>query len=138
MIYCGVRLNTESCHIVVMSDAFAVIDQRTFNDYQHEQITGWLERMKTRPHEKIQWFFDERDLCEHKHTAILLRESIDEDHTFVIKHRKLANLIQLFYEWMAQETIFFPVPGKAWFLASAVRLFDENERIPYVVDDFPF
>jgi hypothetical protein len=138
MIYCGVRLNSESCYIVAMSDAFAVIDQRTFNDYQHDQISVWLELMKNRPDEKIQWFFDEHDISDNKHSAILLKQSINDADTFVIKHRKLANIIQLFYEWMAQETILFPAPGKAWFLASAVRLFDEKERIPCVIDDFPF
>jgi hypothetical protein len=138
MIYCGVRLNTESCDIVVMSDAFAVIDQRTFNDYQHDQIAVWLNLMKRGPDEKIHWFFDEHNLSHHKHTAILLKENIDDENMFVITHRKLVNIIQLFYEWMAQETIFSPVPGTAWFLASAVRLFDEKERTPCVIDDFPF
>ncbi len=138
MIYCGVRLNIESCDIVVMSDAFAEIDKRNFSDYQHDKISAWLELIKNSPDEKIQWFFDENDLRENKYIAILIKESIDENNLFVISHRKLANIIQLFYEWIVQETIFSSVPGKAWFLASDVRLFDEKERIPFVIEDFPF
>ncbi len=138
MIYCGVQLFVESFQIVALSEAFAIIDQRNFPADQHDNAKPWLESLKTRPDEKVQWFFDEQNISAYKHTAITLTWIMDGNETFVIDHRKLANLMQFFYEWMAQEATFFPAPDQAWILASAVRLFDDSQRRPYYIDDLPY
>jgi hypothetical protein len=138
MINCGVQLFSDSCQIVAVSDAFAVIDQRHFTTSQHEQAIPWLESLKTRYDEPVQWFFDEQNLYTYKQTAIMLTCIQDDHETFMIQHRKLANLMQFFFEWMAQEATFFPAPDQAWILASAVRLFDDDERRACYIDDLPF
>jgi hypothetical protein len=137
MIYCGVQLFSDSCHVVAVSDAFAVIDQRHFSLKQQDQPIPWLESLKVNPREAVHWFFDELNLYAHKQTAIRLAIR-DDQVTFIINHRKLANLRQFIYEWMAQDTMFASPPDMALILASAKRLFDDNDRRRCFIDDLPF
>jgi hypothetical protein len=95
MIYCGVQLFADSCQIVVVSDAFAVIDQRHFTTNQHDQAKPWLESLKTRFDETVQWFFDEQNLSAYKHTVINLKPVLDDHETFTIRHRQYVYLMTM-------------------------------------------
>jgi len=137
MIYCGVQLFADSCQIVAVSDAFAVIDRRHFSLKHEDRPMPWLESLKENPREAVHWFFDEQNLYAHKQTAISLAIR-DDQVTFIVNHRKRANLMQFIYEWMAQETLFASPPDMALILASAKRLFNDNERRRCFIDDLPF
>ena len=134
MIYCGVQLFPHACSIVALSEAFAIIDQDHFAIDNYHRAEQWLDSLKLEPFEEMKWFFDENDMKKHEKSAMMLQSMMDEDDIFVIKHRKIGNIMQFLYEWMAQESMLLPAPDKAFILASAVRLFDENERVYYACD----
>jgi hypothetical protein len=135
MIYCGVQLYPGSFKIVALSEGFALIDEQFFHIDNHCDLTSWINSLKADPLEEIQWFFDEGEFNNKQYPAQLFHHLANDDDILLVNHRKLINIIQFFYEWMAQEEIFHMMPTKAFVLASAPRIFSEQELVSFYPDD---
>lgn len=127
MIYFGVQLLPEAFKVVALSEGFALLDERCFTDKEYDKIKPWVDSVKIDSHESARWFFDEMEFKNYEHGFILgfLNQS---DSINLINHRKLSNVVQFFRESVSRDFYFTPTPETAFFMASAVRLFD-NEQI---------
>jgi hypothetical protein len=56
----------------------------------------------------------------------------------MVNHRKFANVVQFFYEWIAREFDFAPRPESTFFLASAIRIVDAKQMKLFIPDPEPF
>ena len=137
MIYFGVQLLPQAFRVVALSQGFALIDERCFNDEQYDQIMPWSDSLKISTDETAQWFFDEKEFNNADYPGFVF-ESLDECNSiFLVNHRKLVNVIQFFYEWIAREYYFSPIPETAFFLASAIRIFEAKQVIQFIPDPQP-
>jgi hypothetical protein len=138
MIYFGVQLLPQAFNIIVLSEGFALLDQRCFTVDEYDQIQPWSEALKIDPEEPALWFFDETEFNNPDYPALLF-ESLDQaNDIYLVNHRKLVNAVQFCYEWSAREFDFAPRPEKALFLASAIRIFDAEQLKPFIPDTEPF
>ena len=131
MIYCGVQLYPAAFKIVALSEGFAFIDEQSFANENQDRLMPWIDDLKSDPVEEVKWFFDEFEFKNDKYQGQILNLMKNNQHIFLVNQRKLINLIQFFYEWIALEEMYHMIPGKAFFLASAVRIFNEQELIAY-------
>jgi hypothetical protein len=56
----------------------------------------------------------------------------------MVNHRKFANVVQLFYEWIAREFDFASRPESAFFLAYAIRIVDAKQMQLFIPDPESF
>jgi hypothetical protein len=138
MIYFGVQLLPQAFKIVALSEGFALLDQRCFIVEEYDNIKPWVDSLKNDPQESARWFFDELEFNNPDYPALLF-DSLDRDNAiYLVNHRKLANVVQFFYEWIAREFDFAPKPETAFFLASAIRIFDAEQMKHFIPDPEPF
>jgi hypothetical protein len=138
MIYFGVQLLPQAFNIVALSEGFARLDQRFFTVEQYDDIEPWSDALKIDPQEPAKWFFDETEFNNPDYPALLF-DSLDKGNAIsLVNHRKLANVVQFFYEWIAREFDFAPRPEIAFFLASAIRIFDAEQMKQFIPDPEPF
>jgi len=140
MIYFGVQLLPQAFKIVALSQGFALIEEKYFNIEQYDKFKPWIDSVKIDPDEPTKWFFDEKEFNNPDYPAFVF-ESLDQNNSiFLVNHRKLVNVMQFFYEWIVRELdcYFTPKPETAFFLASAIRIFDDKHLVPFVPDDYPF
>ena len=139
MIYFGVQLLPQAFKVVALSQGFALIDDKFFGVEQYDQIIKWSNSLKSNTDEPAQWFFDEKDFNNPDYPGLVLESLDDCNAIFLVNHRKLVNVLQFFYEWIAREfdCYFTPKPETAFFLASAIRIFDDKQLIRFIPDDYP-
>lgn len=138
MIYFGVQILHQTFQIVALSQGFALIDQRCFSVEDYDQIEPWSDSLKIDPHESAQWFFDEQEFNNSDNHGFIF-ESLDPCNSIhLINHRNLSNVVQFFREWIAREVDFAPRPETAFFLASAIRIFDAQQIKHLIPDPEPF
>jgi len=138
MIYFGVHLLPQAFKVVALSQGFALIDDKYFNVEEYDKIKPWIDSIKTDPDEPAKWFFDEKEFNNPDYPGFVF-ESLDGCNSiFLVNHRKLANMIQFFYECIVQEFYFAPIPETAFFLASAIRIFDNVQIKHFFPDPEPF
>jgi hypothetical protein len=138
MIYFGVQLLPQAFNIIALSEGFALLDQRLFTVEQYDNIEPWSDTLKIDPHEPAKWFFDETEFNNPDYPALLFESLNSANQLYLVNHRKLANVIQFFYEWIAREFDFAPRPEKAFFLASAIRIVDAQQMKQFIPDPEPF
>jgi hypothetical protein len=138
MIYLGVQLLPQACNIIALSEGFALLDQRLFTVEQYDNIEPWSNALKIDPHEPAKWFFDETEFNNPDYPALLFESLNSANQLYLVNHRKLANILQFFYEWIAREFDFAPRPEKAFFLAATIRIFDEQQIKQFIPDPEPF
>lgn len=135
MIYCGVQLYPSAFKIVALSSGFALLAEQYFHCDNHVDVTSWINSLKLDPLEKIHWFFDEREFNNNQYPAQLWRHRINNEAVFLVNHRQLINLMQFFYERLAQEELLHTIPTKAFILASTVRIFKEQELVAFYLNE---
>ncbi len=138
MIYFGVQLLPQAFNIVAVSEGFAQLDQRLFTVEQYDNIKPWCDALKIDPQEPAKWFFDEAEFNNPDYPALLFDSLGKHNAIYLVNHRKLANVVQFFYEWIAREFDFAPRPETASFLASAIRIVDANQMKLFIPDPEPF
>ena len=138
MIYFGVQLLPQAFNIIALSEGFALLDQRLFTVEQYDNIESWSNSLKIDYHEPAKWFFDETEFNNPDYPALLFDSLNSANNIYLVNHRKLANILQFFYEWIACEFDFAPRPEKAFFLAATIRIFDEQQIKQFVPDPEPF
>ena len=138
MIYFGVQLLPQAFNIIALSEGFALLDQRLFTVEQFDNIEPWSNALKIDPHEPAKWFFDETEFNNPDYPALLFDSLNSANNIYLVNHRKLANILQFFYEWIAREFDFAPRPEKAFFLAATIRIFDEQQIKQFIPDPEPF
>jgi hypothetical protein len=138
MIYFGVQLLPQACNIVALSEGFARLDQRFFTVEQYDNIEPWSDALKIDPQEPAKWFFDETEFNNPDYPALLFDSLNPANDIYLVNHRKLANVVQFFYEWIAREFDFAPRPEQAFFLASTIRIVDANQIKQFIPDPEPF
>lgn len=138
MIYFGVQLLPQAFNIIALSEGFALLDQRLFTVEQYDHIESWSNSLKIDPHEPAKWFFDETEFNNPDYPALLFDSLNSANNIYLVNHRKLANILQFFYEWIAREFDFAPRPEKAFFLAATIRIFDEQQIKQFIPDPEPF
>ena len=138
MIYLGVQLLPQAFNIIALSEGFALLDQRCFTVEKYDDVEPWSDTLKIYPHEPAKWFFDEAEFNNPDHPALLFESLNTANQLYLVNHRKLANVIQFFYEWIAREFDFAPRPEKAFFLASAIRIIDDKQMKQFIPDPEPF
>ena len=138
MIYFGVQLLPQAFNIIALSEGFALLDQRLFTVEQYDNIESWSNSLKIDYHEPAKWFFDETEFNNPDYPALLFDSLNSANNIYLVNHRKLANILQFFYEWIAREFDFAPRPEKAFFLAATIRIFDEQQIKQFVPDPEPF
>jgi hypothetical protein len=138
MIYLGVQLLPQAFNIIALSEGFALLDQRLFTVEQFDNIEPWSNALKIDPHEPAKWFFDETEFNNPDYPALLFDSLNSANNIYLVNHRKLANILQFFYEWIAREFDFAPRPEKAFFLAATIRIFDEQQIKQFIPDPEPF
>lgn len=138
MIYFGVQLLPQAFNIIALSEGFALLDQRLFTVEQYDHIESWSNSLKIDPHEPAKWFFDETEFNNPDYPALLFDSLNSANNIYLVNHRKLANILQFFYEWIAREFDFAPRPAKAFFLAATIRIFDEQQIKQFIPDPEPF
>lgn len=138
MTYFGVQLLPQAFKIVALSQGFALIDECCFNVEEYDKIKPWINSVKINPYESAKWFFDEKEFNSVDYPGFVF-ESLDESNSiFLVNHRKLCNAFQFFREWIAREFDFAPRTEPAFFLASAIRIFDDKHLIHFTPDNYPF
>ena len=137
MIYLGVQLLPQAFNIIALSEGFALLDQRLFTVEQYENIEPWGNALKIDPHEPAKWFFDETEFNNPDYPALLFESLNPANNIYLVNQRKLADIAQFFYEWIAREFDFAPRPEKAFFLASAIRVFDAQQIKPFTPNAEP-
>jgi len=138
MIYFGVQLLPQAFKVVALSQGFALIAENYFNVEQYDKFKPWIDSVKTESDEPAQWFFDEKEFYNTEYPGFVF-EFLDECNSiFLVNHRKLVNVIQFFYEWIAREYHFSPIPDTPFLLASAMRTFDDKQLKQFIPDNFPF
>jgi hypothetical protein len=138
MIYFGVQLLPQAFNIIALSEGFALLDQRLFTVEQYDNIESWSNSLKIDYHEPAKWFFDETEFNNPDYPALLFDSLNSANNIYLVNHRKLANILQFFYEWIARDFDFAPRPEKAFFLAATIRIFDEQQIKQFVPDPEPF
>ncbi len=140
MIYFGVHLLPQAFKVVALSQGFALIDEKYFSVEQYDNIKPWIESVKINPYESAKWFFDEKEFNTADYPGFVFESLNDWNAIFLVNHRKLVNVMQFFYEWIAREfdCYFSPKPETAFFLASAIRIFDDKHLIHFTPDNYPF
>ena len=138
MIYFGVQLLPQAFNIIALSEGFALLDQRLFTVEQYDNIEPWSNALKIDSHEPAKWFFDETEFNNPDYPALLFDSLNSANNIYLVNHRKLANILQFFYEWIARDFDFAPRPEKAFFLAATIRIFDEQQIKQFVPDPEPF
>ena len=138
MIYFGVQLLPQAFNIIALSEGFALLDQRLFTVEQYDNIEPWSNALKIDPHEPAKWFFDETEFNNPDYPALLFDSLNLANNFYLVNHRKLANILQFFYEWTAREFDFAPRPEKAFFLAATIRIFDEQQIKQFIPEPEPF
>jgi len=138
MIYFGVQLLPQAFNIIALSEGFALLDQHCFTVDQYENLQPWSNQLKIDPQEAARWFFDETEFNNPDYPALLFESLNQSNHIYLVNHRKLADVAQFFYEWIAREFDFAPRPEKAFFLASALRIFDAQQIKPFTPNAEPF
>jgi len=138
MIYFGVQLLPQAFNVVALSEGFARLDQRFFTVEQYDNVEPWSNALKIDPHEPAKWFFDETEFNNPDYPALLFQSLNPANHIYLVNHRNLANAVQFFYEWIAQEFDFASRPEKAFFLASTIRIFEAEQIKLFIPDPEPF
>ena len=138
MIYFGVQLLPQAFNIIALSEGFALLDQRCFNVDEYDIIEPWSNSLKIDPQEPAKWFFDETKFNNPDYPALLFESLNPANDIYLVNHRKLANVVQFFYEWIAREFDFAPRPETAFFLAATIRLFDNEQIKQFTPDPEPF
>lgn len=138
MIYFGVQLLPQAFNIIALSEGFATLDQRLFTVEQYDNIEPWSNALKIDPHEPAKWFFDETEFNNPDYPALLFDSLNSANNIYLVNHRKLANILQFFYEWIAREFDFAPRPEKAFFQAATIRIFDEQQIKQFIPHPEPF
>lgn len=138
MIYFGVQLLPQAFNIIALSEGFALLDQRFFNVEKYDDVEPWSDALKIDRHEPAKWFFDETEFNNPDYPALLFESLNQANDIYLVNHRKLANVVQFFYEWIAREFDFAPRPEKAFFLASAIRIVDAQQMKQFIPDPEPF
>ncbi len=138
MIYFGVQLLPQAFNIIALSEGFARLDQRLFTVEQYDNIESWSNSLKIDPHEPAKWFFDETEFNNPDYPALLFDSLNSANNIYLVNHRKLANILQFFYEWIAREFDFASRPEKAFFLASTIRIFEAEHIKLFIPDPEPF
>ena len=138
MIYFGVQLLPQAFNIIALSEGFALLDQRFFTVEQYDNIEPWSNSLKIDPYEPAKWFFDETEFNNPDYPALLFDSLNPANDIYLVNHRTLANVVQFFYEWIAREFDFAPRPEKAFFLASAIRIFDAEQIKQFIPNLEPF
>ena len=125
--------------VVALSQGFALIDEKYFSVEEYDKIKPWIDSVKINPDESAKWFFDEKEFNTADYPGFVLESLDDCKAIFLVNHRKLVNVLQFFYEWIAREfdCYFTPKPETAFFLASAIRIFDDKQLIRFIPDDYP-
>jgi hypothetical protein len=112
MIYFGVQLLPQAFKVVALSEGFAFINEHYFNIEEYDKIKPWIDSVKINPDESAKWFFDEKEFNNADYPGFVF-ESLDEcNEIFLVNHRKLVNMMQFFYECIAQEYYFAPISRK--------------------------
>ena len=138
MIYFGVHLLPQACKVVALSQGFALIGEKYFNVEEYDKFKPWIDSIKIDLDEPAQWFFDEKEFYNTEYQGFVF-EFLDQCNSiFLVNHRKLVNVIQFFYEWIAREYHFSTIPETAFFLASAIRIFDAKQLTHFIPDPESF
>jgi len=138
MIYVGVKLFRNGFKIVALSEGFATIGKRYFTIGQFDKLNPWLNSLKLHSDEQARWFFDELEFNHPKYPGMAFQLLNDDNTIYLVNHRKLINVVQFFHEylvWLQARPIKKEI---AFFLASATRIFDEENLKPYYPDEEPF
>lgn len=138
MIYFGVQLLPQAFNIIALSEGFALLDHRFFTVEQYDNIEPWSDTLKIDPQEPAKWFFDETEFNNPDYPALLFESLNPANDIYLVNHRKLANVVQFFYEWIAREFDFAPRPETAFFLAATIRIFDAEQIKQFSPDLEPF
>ena len=131
MIYFGVSLFHNCFKIVALSEGFAPLDENTFHVKQQNKLQQWIASLKIQPTEPAQWFFDELEFNNPDYPSSVFHFNDDYNSIYLVNHRKLLNVVQFFYEWLAREQAFPLMQETAFFLASSIRIFDAKELKPF-------
>ncbi len=68
MLYFGVKLYVKSFVTTALSEGFACLDTKYFDETQIDSFYQWVDSFKNKEFEKCYWFFDEYSF--HKYTDI--------------------------------------------------------------------
>jgi hypothetical protein len=138
MIYLGVKLFPESFKVTALSQGFALLGKRYFTVDKYDKIKPWIDSIKIYPRESTRWFFDDKEFNDSQYAECIFDSLNDSNVIYLVNHRALLNITQFFYEWIAQEELYFtPRPDPEFFLASAIRLFNSKQIKSYSLDLVP-
>jgi len=127
MLYFGVTLHDCSLKITVLSESFAHLGTRYFND-NGNRLHKWIDSFKSNTYEKCFWYFDEVNFENHKDTFSSICFDYYHEDIYLVNHRKLLNIIQFLYEWAVHTESYLTFDiDHTYILASAIRLFDFDD-----------
>ena len=137
MIYFGIHIEQESVEIVALSKQFAVLGKQTMS-HDLREINQWADQFAINDHEKRQWYFDSLQFQPHFIRFRLWGQS-KSNRFYLVDHRKLNEIVKVFYDYSLVELNHARHNGIAFFLASARRLLpaqfiqkvDPEEYLPF-------
>jgi hypothetical protein len=127
MLQVGVELYAYGFTITVLSDAFAQLGQRKFRFSDCEDWKHWVNQFKNPYGETTCYYFDDYDFTNPDYPGHLFDAFNRGDFVYLVNHRLVCNLRQFLVEFFAQLNIRNDVLDMSFILASAVRLFSEDD-----------
>ncbi|MBU1456996.1 MAG: hypothetical protein KKD01_19955 [Proteobacteria bacterium] len=139
MLYFGVDFNEHNFKISILTESFAHLDTKVFYFEEKQRYHKWLDSFKDNCREKCSWYFDEFDFINYENSASNFYYDNSYYEIYLVNHRKLLNIIQFLYEWaIHNESVLTFDIEKSLLLASAIRLFDDDDIKSYTPADCPF
>lgn len=135
MLYIGAVLQDNSLKLTVLSESFAFLGFRYFNDSETRSFYDWLNSHKCNLSETCFWYFDDANFKTHKNILSDFCFDFYCNNVYLVSHRKVANIIQFLYEWALHNESYLTFDiDESLILASSVRLFDQKEFACYDPD----
>jgi hypothetical protein len=127
MLHVGIELYAYGFTITVLSDGFAQLGQRKFRFSDCKGWIHWVNQFKNTGNEAACYYFDTYDFSNPDYPGHLFESFIHDDFVYLVNHRLVCNLRQFLVEFFAQFNIRNDVLAMSFILASAPRLFSEDD-----------
>jgi hypothetical protein len=137
MLYFGVGFIRSGFKVTVLSQGFATVDQKLFYVGQDELFRQWVADIKTSHEEPAMWFFDEKDFHNPEYNSEVFYFANEYDSLFLVNHRALCNIRQFGRELFALCNVYNSDIETEFVLASAMRIFHQQDLKPFNPDLFP-
>jgi len=137
MLQVGVELYAYGFTITVLSDGFAQLGQKKFRFTDCKDWMHWVNQFKINYGEAACYYLDAYDFSHPDFPGYLFEAPGYSDFVYLVNHRLLCNLKQFLLEFCAKLNIRNDVVDMSVILASAARLFSDDDLNTSVIEYLP-